>query len=784
MANSTPIIRRIAEQNGSFYTFSSATREMSLNVGEATTTKQFRFSKFALLNLPDFNERGVNRNTIKFYASQSGARKPLNVDTTSSTKQFAESFQNYCLNFESQVLSSQTYDLGIDSTVSERIFFKWLKELTAIRFEPAKDNNGVIIDGYYSEEKNSANYKRVVEYIGTLGVTNAFESKDNNYTEVYAHVPVAHGGTKTPLFKVSSDNNYSPGQIFYRTDRDRELISGRTITDPLHPDGLRVDAIYDSTFKGATDDDIPGFAVLSLYKKIQPGLHGPEPITINGDLNTDYFTTTSPNNWWFNTSAAEAYAYLTEPSSFETATNDYFAIFSDRNSGFGTDINDPLSGAVRFVRSKLDGITLEKTINPYNNIVPGVTSFSELNSQKNTDSFEFNAVLLYYDIYSNNPSTGLETVHATNLFGVYFIDRPTQPNANSVSWIPRLKKNRPNALSRQNGDAFSFKFNLKISNQSAPTDLRVIDPFLFPNVEVEVDNGYTFSMDLFADAMNQMKLLAQSIIDGGASQSLDRDKVNLLSSLVNKLNMPLDDLVNRITKIERIVSSNEFVLSADNSTQIGKLIVKLSDDLKKILKGEIPTNLSFDLAAFEEGLGIKIERQPGSKKAVFSTTFNSYNLSDKVEAAFPLDWNNSGNFYNYTFKLEEFSNYYRISSISTNSYTSNVNLQSSYPKKDFRIFIDDTDVKWTRGQSFRIFFKDELLFLNPIISTETQEASIGSNITIFTDARNRLRNPSPYGAKIATLTAADFTPGLLSKRYVDIICDNPDTFDFFIDIPN
>jgi hypothetical protein len=93
-------------------------------------------------------------------------------------------------------------------------------------------------------------------------------------------------------------------------------------------------------------------------------------------------------------------------------------------------------------------------------------------------------------------------------------------------------------------------------------------------------------------------------------------------------------------------------------------------------------------------------------------------------------------------------------------------------------------VKWTRGQSFRIFFKDELLFLNPIISSETQEASIGSNITIYTDARNRLRNPSPYSAKIATLTSSDFLPGLLSKRYVDIICENPDTFEFYIDIPN
>ncbi len=46
-----PLIKPVRLQGGTFYTFSSASEDLGLSFN--TATKKFRFSKFALLDLPD-----------------------------------------------------------------------------------------------------------------------------------------------------------------------------------------------------------------------------------------------------------------------------------------------------------------------------------------------------------------------------------------------------------------------------------------------------------------------------------------------------------------------------------------------------------------------------------------------------------------------------------------------------------------------------------------------------------------------------------------------------------
>ena len=85
-----------------------------------------------------------------------------------------ENFQNYCLNLESTILSQDSYDSELPQTVSERIFFKWLKEFGGIRFKNqvnTEENKSLFCEEFVNDQEaidNNIDYKRVVQYIGEI----------------------------------------------------------------------------------------------------------------------------------------------------------------------------------------------------------------------------------------------------------------------------------------------------------------------------------------------------------------------------------------------------------------------------------------------------------------------------------------------------------------------------------------------------------------------------------------------------------------------------------------
>jgi hypothetical protein len=142
----TPYIRPISVQGGTFYTFSSAAEDLSLTFNNSL--KKFKFSKYALLKLPEFGRPTYGENTFQFDA----------IDTTFLDAAYGDfilsnpnnlspspeiSFQNYCLNLESTVISDPNYNPELKRNVSERIFWKWVKELGGIRYRSANPNEVV-----------------------------------------------------------------------------------------------------------------------------------------------------------------------------------------------------------------------------------------------------------------------------------------------------------------------------------------------------------------------------------------------------------------------------------------------------------------------------------------------------------------------------------------------------------------------------------------------------------------------------------------------------------------
>ena len=120
----TPFIRPLQVQGGTFYAFSSAAEDLSFTFNNSIN--RFKFSKFALLNIPDIDSTNPLGNTLKLNAPDSAfldkATGADNIITTNQNVNFSQSFQSYCLNLETTILSGSSYDQSLKQNISERVF--------------------------------------------------------------------------------------------------------------------------------------------------------------------------------------------------------------------------------------------------------------------------------------------------------------------------------------------------------------------------------------------------------------------------------------------------------------------------------------------------------------------------------------------------------------------------------------------------------------------------------------------------------------------------------------
>jgi len=475
----TPFIRPLQLQGGTFYTFSSAAEDLALTFNN--TVNKFRFSKYVLLNLPEFRNPVYGENTIQFDSMDSTFLDVAEgsfdlVSPNNLSPNLEVSFQNYCLNLEATLLSDDNYNPTLKRNVSERVFWKWLKELGAVRFRPANSNEVIptldqnatgltggfpFSDKRWTEEDDfstgngsvTPRYSRVVKYIGECDIVNSVQHKNNSYSEVYIHVPTSDGHTPLVMFKTQADENYYPGQILTNrpTDPlDSEYLQGRSSSSGAYgPNGLPTFAIF--------DQDVIG----------QPGITG-----------TSATGAAFYSQWYYPRNTANS--YYTESSFFNSDTDDITKYIIN---GTGTQVN--------YKRNKLDGIQLDFDPDNYKPIVdnPSISTIEEYNSTVDSSSFEFNTVLLYYDVYDpNNPADS-----ETNLYGVLFLE-DIEPISNSAGKIPTFKKYKPDAVTKLNGNSYGLKVNLKFDTDVDNT-----------GVELAVNDYSSFSLSMFMDAANVLQ---------------------------------------------------------------------------------------------------------------------------------------------------------------------------------------------------------------------------------------------------------------------------------------
>lgn len=720
----TPFIRPLQVQGGTFYTFSSSAEDLSFTFNNSDT--KFRFSKFALLNIPNIdNNSSTQSNYVRLNAPDSAfldwANSTGQIITGDGNIDFSQSFQSYCLNLESTITGTDTYDSSLKQNISERIFFKWLKEIGAIRFRaadssevsPSLDQNTVTIvndlpvtqkryvegDATYGTTgaygMTGAPYNRVVQYVGNLDIVNSVKNSTNAYSEIYVYIPTKDGNTPYVLFKNVVDKNYYPD---YQWGNDPanplndEYLFGRNY-DETNPSGLTTLAIF--------DDDVLGSPTATYY-------------------DTSISGATASGNWYAPRDTANTYftdSTFTDPSNFILTKSDN-------------------AQTLTYVRSKLDSIGIDFNPDSYQEILqnPNITTLEEFNATADAADFDFNAVLIYYDVYDPADLTN----SATNLYGVLFLD---DVNFDGEYYIPRLKKYRPNPVTKLNGNSYGFKINLKFDTDIDQT-----------GVEQAINDYSPFSLSMFMDAMNVLQDATSTLNNSSA------DFINLSNRVTNLENVTLSaptslNMDVRITNIEQTLAANQALFN--NTQSIMQLINQNYDLVRSILNNQTSVEISYDLDLIKQGDGVEVDRSIPNQLFINNSN-QDFNIG--ADKGYGILTQNGSN----EIPLVKFSNYFK--------HVNNGNPLTL--TGDMTIRINDSKINWKRGQRFRISFGDEVYPGNFLIN-------------ILTNAKGLYPLASPTGVSYSTLiislddsvfSAYDYMPVL------EIVCIDERLLKFQVDV--
>jgi hypothetical protein len=721
----TPFIRPIAVQGGTFYTFSSSAEDLSLTFNNSL--KKFTFSKYALLKLPEFGTPTYGENTFQFNAidttfldAAAGDFILTNPNNLSPSPEI--SFQNYCLNLESTIISDPNYNQDLKRNVSERVFWKWVKELGGVRYRTANTNevvaslNQTLIttkDGYpYSDKRwveedtlltgngtPNSRYERIVQYIGDIDVVNSVQNSENAYSEVYIHVPTGDGGTPYVLFKTIADENYYPDRTWTHLPpdpTDTEYLQGRDSASGLYgPNGLPKLAIF--------DQDVLG----------EPG--------VSGTSATGSFT----NNWY--SPRDEANSYFSDPTFFDNSNYEIEKYVAASGPG---------GYSVTYKRNNLDGVQIDFDPASYRAIqnYVGISTIEEWNGTPITTSFEFNAVLVYYDVYDPNNPTDSET----NLYGILFLNDP-EPVSLNAGKLPSFKKFKPDLITKLNGNSYGFKINLKFDTDVEST-----------GVEQAINDYSSFSLSIFMDAATVLQDAAKNLNDRTLQIAGMQNDINNLKDLI----INTDDSAEikaRLDVVEASLQANQALF--DNTQDIISLIENNTDTINNILQNQTSINMSYNLDLLKDGDGTSVDRSTPNILKV-NVTQQDYNISN-----------------NSLFTINPVAGNTVPLSIYTNYLKHKNNGVSITANNDIVIRIDDSINKWKKGQVLRLVIGDDI--------------DLGNySLVILTDALGEYPKSAPSGVPYSSVVAGFLNTQFSGSNYkpiFDIVCIDDKNLIFEVD---
>lgn len=633
MSAFTPLIKPLNQQGTTFYTFSSAARDLSKCL--ANSQKEFVFSHFVCLDIPDVinvanwdhtqgntqNESSVTHTDKNYFqlCAIDDMLKRCSDDAASSptikptSQLIAELLQDYVYNFEETALDMSS-DNNTDRSVAERIFWHFLKETGAINWEydqskisPSLLNRNEV---RYVEGNSNVTYNSVVRYIGNIDITNNVDIANEAYTEIYVHIPSEVGCTPVTLFEQVSDGNISPSMT-YEVNLNQDYIRGQSGPDSANPVDLR--ALYDTRGN-------------NQCKYVMSG-------TTGTNVTTTHVTHSERQTW-------DSDCYKTD----------------------------------------LDCLCIDFDANSYADItLNGLSSIDEFNKSPNASSFQFNTVLVYYDIV--DVSSGTRT---PNLYGILFLDDAKSMHP-GWDYLQRYPKYKP-VTGVQNGNSYGFKLNFRIDiepNKQGVTTL--------------VNEYNTFSMSLFADAMTRLTECTDMFTRTRGAISRLENKVNDIETFLTTIS-DYNNLVDEVNDLTQTVE-NANMAFADRNTLI-ELIARNWDAINSIVNGRANIELQYNTDVVRAGYNVDVDTNTpnvikvNSKNygyAIGKTTLSDSSVTD-IDNPIDLTGSTRGD-NNVNFHLNPATNMVRI-------YT-DTSTPAAY---DIVINALDSITTWKTGQNIRVVF--------------------------------------------------------------------------------
>lgn len=641
----TPLVRIPQPQGGTMYAFASSARDMTRAFNSSDLN--FEFSKYALLDLPDFTDSVYGSNTIDFELNLKQASGQAYVAGQPNVD-WAQTFQNYALNMEELLLQDDDYDPIILASDAEKIFFKWMSALGAMDFRPTDSNESS--NGAYSENDNAilggSNYDRVVKYLGSIDAENDVAYQGNTYHEVYINVPTSVGNTPLVLFR-PYDYNTTNSKLYL--DSNNQNIEGRE--GQTHP-----------------DPNINLAPVVDGWSSQDGGFYD---IQTNG--------TNSVGIDW-------------DPNSYAGIQNN-----------------------------------------------PDVKSL--LDFAKTGQQFRFNAVLVYYDLYSQS----IPANRSTNLYGILILDDIVD-NPGPGTKIHEQIKFKPNEVTGLNGNAYSLKLNLKFNSS--------LDNV---GVETSVNDFTTFSMDLFMDTTTALENATDLLLQTNNRYGKVTDRLDSLENIILGT-AKAAALEARIKELEDDFTASS--LQLQDSSSLLDLVNNAHGKINQLIDGTIPVELQYNTDVIFAGKGTTVDKSIAGKIKV-NNIVDGYVIADVFRwdlgsstVVSQLTTNNlydptNANQYGVWSKLVPFSNRLSLKNI-TDSGVFNGNLN---------IYIDDSTNGWAKGQIFRVALDN--IDIN------------GNNIKIWTGTSTGF-----------TQAVANIDPSRLitTTPYIEVVCMDPSNYVFEADI--
>ena len=366
---------------------------------------------------------------------------------------------------------------------------------------------------------------------------------------------------------------------------------------------------------------------------------------------------------------------------------------------------------------------------------------SLLDYAKTGQQFRFNAVLVYYDLYSSSVPAN----RSTNLYGILILDDITD-SPGPGSKIHEQIKFKPNEVTGLNGNAYSLKLNLKFNSS--------LDNV---GVETSVNDFTTFSMDLFMDTTTALENATDLLLQ--ANNRYDKI-VERLDSLENIIlgTAKAAALEARIKELEDDFTSSS--LQLQDSSALLSLVNNAHNKINQLIDGTIPVELQYNTDVIFAGKGTNIDKSIAGKIKVNNSVDGyvvndvfQWDISSGVVAGSVLGGSNlfdttNSNINGIWSKLNSYSNRLSLKN----------KLTASALNGNLNIYIDDSVIGWTLGQSFKVAF-------------DTIDVD-GNNIKIWTNKSGGWQN------------IVDIDPSQLitNKPYIELVCIDPQNYVFEVDI--